>query len=516
MSYNVDASVSTPILSPSFHSRPEDIEEETAIVKCLVLESGSSQVRDCGIAASADACVPAENDDIDADLVTWDGPEDPANPRNWTKQAKWTVTVLGSLFELVTLTSSLMIAPAFSTVSRDLHIKNDASTQLSLSSCAGFQFGPSRFRPPIRALWPKKYHDVVESVVFDVEHRFWICKKSKRAYCRTLLLWARRQFGFWQRKQSLAVYSFLPLIGPAIGPIVGGFMTQRTTWRWCFWSTSIFDGVLQAAAMFWLWETHGPTVLHKKAKRPRKTTGNVRLHTSIENRSISDVVESLTRAIRFLGCQPIVQLGSIYTAYVFGVMYIVSATFANFWAREYGESIEVSGLNYIALAIGYTVGAQTAGLLTDRVSAHFKSRGNVTPEHRILVIFPAIICIPSGLLWYGWAAKSHLHWIMPNIGASIFGMGTQIGAQSMQAYLIDSYREYTASALAASWVLRSITGFAFPLFGLSLYKSVGYGWGNSILVLGYLIVGFPIPLVIWFYGARLRAKERELVEQEDD
>jgi hypothetical protein len=33
----------------------------------------------------------------DPNLVTWDGPEDPANPKNWTNKHKWAATVIGMI-----------------------------------------------------------------------------------------------------------------------------------------------------------------------------------------------------------------------------------------------------------------------------------------------------------------------------------------------------------------------------------------------------------------------------------
>jgi hypothetical protein len=74
----------------------------------------------------------------------------------------------------------------------------------------------------------------------------------------------------------------------------------------------------------------------------------------------------------------------------------------------------------------------------------------------------------------------------------------------MQAYVMDSYRKYIASASAASEFL-SLTGFAFPLFAPKMYGGLGYGWGNSLLAFLFLAIGVPAPLLLWRYGAKLRA-----------
>lgn len=53
-------------------------------------------------------------------------------------------------------------------------------------------------------------------------------------------------------------------------------------------------------------------------------------------------------------------------------------------------------------------------------------------------------------------------------------------------------------------MLRSLTGFGFPLFALAMYCKLGYGWGNSVLGFAVLAVGYAGALILWFLGHRLR------------
>jgi MFS family permease len=34
-----------------------------------------------------------------------------------------------------------------------------------------------------------------------------------------------------QRGKAVGIYSLMPLLGPAVGPIAGGWIALRTTWR---------------------------------------------------------------------------------------------------------------------------------------------------------------------------------------------------------------------------------------------------------------------------------------------
>lgn len=70
-------------------------------------------------------------------------------------------------------------------------------------------------------------------------------------------------------------------------------------------------------------------------------------------------------------------------------------------------------------------------------------------------------------------------------------------------YLVDAYTVYSASAVAASTVLRSLFGALLPLAGPAMYSSLGVGWGTSVL--GFIAVAMiPVPFVFIFYGERIR------------
>ena len=74
-----------------------------------------------------------------------------------------------------------------------------------------------------------------------------------------------------------------------------------------------------------------------------------------------------------------------------------------------------------------------------------------------------------------------------------------------QIYLVDAFGPYAASALAANTVLRSFFGTFLPLAGPQMYKTLGLGWGNSLL--GFLALGFaPVPWFFYKYGEQARAR----------
>ena len=305
----------------------------------------------------------------------------------------------------------------------------------------------------------------------------------------------------------MALYAMGPMLGPALGPVAGGFIAQYTTWRWVFWSTSILAISVQFAGILWFRESHPGTLLKRKRDRLVKETGNKELHVDEKVETLGfKMRQALIRPVKLFTTQPIVTAISIYIAFIFGVAYLIFATFPDIWTGKYGESQGIGSLNYLSTAIGCFVGLFLNFAFTDKIYKYLKSKnsGEGKPEFRVPMIMAGSILIIVGLFWYGWSVEGHVHWIMPNIGALIYTTGQICCTQGMQTYTIDCYQTYAASAMAASTILRSLLGFAFPLFAPYLYQNLGYGWGTSVLGFISIGIGIPAPVIFWLYGPKLR------------
>lgn len=316
-----------------------------------------------------------------------------------------------------------------------------------------------------------------------------------------------------QRGKAISIYSLAPLLGPAIGPIAGGFIAQNTTWRWCFWSTSIFTALVQCCGIFLLQETYAPKLLAWKRDKLRKETGNMDLHTEFDdpNKTIVNTLKiALARPFRLLFTQPIVIILACYMAYLYGLMYLVLSTFPRLWSEQYHQSTGIGSLNFISLGLGFFLGTQITAPLNDALYRKLKKKNNGVgkPEFRVPIMVPGSILVPAGLFWYGWSAQAKTHWIVPDIGIAFFCAGTIMSFQCIQTYLVDSYTRYAASAIAAATVLRSLAGFGFPLFAPAMYKALDYGWGNSLLGFIGIGLGVPAPFLLWKFGELLRSKSQ--------
>ena len=418
-----------------------------------------------------------------------------------------------------------MVAPAIATISKDFNITNSIEQQLVFSVFVlAYAVGPL-FLGPLSEIWgrvPVLQLANLFYLVFNTAAGFSQNKGEMIAFrflsglggSAPLAIGGGVLGDCWraeERGAAIAIYSLAPLLGPAIGPIAGGFITANTTWRWTFWATSIADAAIQVSGLFFLQETFSPTLLARKAAKLRKATGNTSLRTEFDNpdRSFGALMrKSIIRPFKLLSTQIIVQVLALYMAFVYGIMYLVLSTFPVLWDQVYHESISIGSLNYVSLGLGFFIGAQTAARLNDMIYRHLKEkRGGVgKPEFRAPLMLPASLLVPTGLFIYGWSAQYHVHWIVPNIGTTLLAAGTIVAFQMIQSYIVDSYTLYAASAISATAVLRSLAGFGFPLFAPYMYDALDYGWGNSLLALVGIGIGVPAPILLWKYGAMLRAK----------
>ena len=122
------------------------------------------------------------------------------------------------------------------------------------------------------------------------------------------------------------------------------------------------------------------------------------------------------------------------------------------------------------------------------------------------MMLPASALVPLGLLIYGWTAQFHVHLLLPNLGMMIYCIGLIVGFQCIQAYILDTYTLYAASAIGSLSILRAVSGFVFPLLGPLMFRRFGYGWASTMMAGVAAVIGLMAPFGLKVFGPRLRAK----------
>ncbi|KAI7051116.1 MFS general substrate transporter [Hortaea werneckii] len=460
-----------------------------------------------------------EQEALDPNIVDWDGPDDPANPVNWSATRKWTNIAVLSALTLLTPLASSMFAPGVPEVMRTFHSDNENIATFVVSVyLLGFAFGPLVVAP-LSELYGRAivYHVCnLGFILFTVA-----CALSTSM---NMLIGFRFLAGIWgiapitngggtiadlmkpeQRGGAMAIWAMGPLLGPVIGPVAGGFLAQAEGWRWIFWVIAIAIGVMTIAGFFALEETYPPTLLERKTRKLRKETGNLRLRSKLDQQLPAHelFIRAIVRPTKLLFLSPICALMSLYMAFVYAILYLLFTTFTFVFEDNYGFSQGTVGLVYIGCGIGMLLGLAILGKASDPLMQYLARKhndGKVKPEYRLPMLIYAGTTIPLGLFLYGWTAQYHIQWAVPLLGTLFVGIGLIAAFMCINTYLVDTFTIYAASAMAANTVLRSLFGATFPLFGLSMYNTLGLGWGNSLLAFIALAM-CPIPLLFYWYGA---------------
>jgi MFS family permease len=216
-------------------------------------------------------------------------------------------------------------------------------------------------------------------------------------------------FNRQQLQFPMLIYTASPFIGPSVGPLVGGFINQYTAWRWTFYVLLIWAGANLCMIALLVPETYHPVLLRNKARKLRKVTGDERWKAPMEktNKSIPKTIgNSLLRPFQFFGAFPIVFEGN------------------------HGFTLSQTGLTFSGIFVGMVLGAATDPLWHKNYERLIRQReiatgeiGGSEPEYRLPPTIAGAIFVPIGLFMFAWTTYSSVHWIVPIIGSTIFGLG---------------------------------------------------------------------------------------------
>ncbi|KAI0149024.1 major facilitator superfamily domain-containing protein [Pestalotiopsis sp. NC0098] len=297
-----------------------------------------------------------------------------------------------------------------------------------------------------------------------------------------------------ERSVPFALFTAACFCGPVIAPLVGGFLTQYTGWRWNFWLMFIICCVLFALLVVIVPETY-----------PTKRKGYQAAEQSRKERT-EDFRRSLARPWLMFFREPILFFLSLYMSFIYGVLFLKFTAYPVVFQQSRGWSLSISGLSFLGIAAGMLLATVLSTHLNQIRLRYVKRLGSV-PEARLPHLIPVAWLMPISLFVFAWTAEPPAHWIIPILAGVPFGFGLVLLFLGINAYLTDCYERFSASALAANALLRCIFGGSFAVLADIMYRGLGTAW--AISVLGFVALALtPMPWVFYRYGPYLRSKSR--------
>ncbi|KAJ8081638.1 hypothetical protein PM082_007484 [Marasmius tenuissimus] len=214
-----------------------------------------------------------------ANLESWE--TDPDNARNWPSLKKWTTVFVIALYTLIPPLGSSMMAPGLPNIADIYGIHSKTITSLTLSVfLLSFAIGPL-FLAPISEMYGRTW-------VFHIANIFSIAFSLGCAFAPSTnaLIAFRFLSGFsgaapiacgggtigdlfseGERGSAMAIYAMGPLIGPAVGPIAGGYLTEAFGIKWVFVTIAGACGVASLVGIPLLRETYAPVIRRHRTMR---------------------------------------------------------------------------------------------------------------------------------------------------------------------------------------------------------------------------------------------------------
>ncbi|OCH93210.1 MFS general substrate transporter [Obba rivulosa] len=318
------------------------------------------------------------------------------------------------------------------------------------------------------------------------------------------------------RGKAITLFVLAPFIGPALGPLVGGYISDSgVTWRWLFWVLTIFAGCCFGIQLFTLPETYAPILLVQKARQLRRETGDQRYHAPFERSQKLGLAErlrqTLMRPFKILFQEPMLIATTIYMSFMYGTVYLLFEAFPVVFQEGHGFSPGKTGLMYIPLIIGSLLGGVVYLVMFHpryeaAVEAHKPNL--VPPEIRLDMAMTFAPLFAVTFFWFGWTSFPTISFWAPMMAGMTLGLSVICLFLALFNYIIaDTYLFAAASALAANTVVRSSAGATFPLFATQMYNALNPRWASTLLGC-FACLLLPIPFILKRYGAALRAKSR--------
>lgn len=460
--------------------------------------------------------------ETDPSLITWDSDDDPKNPRNWSLARKWRTVSFCALLSVMPNIISTVPEPATARILKTYNNSNTEVGSLIISIMLLFWSISALVVGPISEIVGRRATMLGAGAWSGI----WSLACGFAPTTATMLVFRSLNglfsvapmcvgggtctdlFNDDERNWPLASWSLAPSIGPVVGPIIGGWVNEFIDWRWTFWIATCMQFGLIALCVFGYEETYAPFILKNKCRKLIKTTGNKELHTlwDINKRPfIKELGLALLRPILFLTTNPLVFGLSLFLAFSYGMMYLMLTTFTDLWEERYGFSSGIAGTMYVSFLIGMVVGTI---FFTTLMSHHQKKRhleGRGKQEDKLFYLPISAIIMSIGMFWYGWSAKGHVHWMMPEVGVGLFGFGMFVVFQAVQSYCVQINPQLAGSIMAAALSFRGMVGFGCPLFGRQMYDRLDYGWANTVIGLLMIVIGVPYPMLVYRYGPAMRA-----------
>jgi multidrug resistance protein len=278
-----------------------------------------------------------------------------------------------------------------------------------------------------------------------------------------------------ERGTALGWFLSGALIGPALGPLIGGVIVTYRSWRVIFWLQSALAGCGLVLVSLVLPETLA-------YKRSVELVGLTKTKQASKIWTWTNPVRVL-RLYRY----PNILIVGLASSSLLWNMYSFLTPIRYVLNPRFGLSTPLqSGLFYLVPGSGYLLGTFFGGRWADTVvKRYITKRGRRIPEDRLRSALPFMgIVIPICMLIYGWSVEKRAGGVaLPVIAMFVQGVAQLFCFPSLNTYCLDVNQRRSGEVVAGNYAIRYLFGALGTAVVLPAIEKIGVGWFSTISAL---------------------------------
>lgn len=337
------------------------------------------------------------------------------------------------------------------------------------------------------------------------------------------------------------------LLGPAIGPVIGGLLSQYLGWRSIFWFLFIIAAVWLVQFIFFYPETSRKIVGNGSVPPPMLwnmslvTYLKTRKQMSEKDRIAAEegmlVPAAAERRQKLSFPNPLPTLAIVLQKDTAVLLVINSIFFAGFYdvaigitslyAKTYDLNDLEIGLCYFPYGAGSALASIVNGKLLDsnyRRMAHQLGLPVLRNRHtdlknfpiekaRLQIAFPMILIAILLIIVFGWVLDYGVHIAAPTTITFFMGFCLTASFNTASTLLIDLYPNKAATATAGNNITRCLLGAGATAVIEPMLRAMGIGWCYTFVAL-VMLATTPLFFILIQRGPGWR-EERRLRESAD-
>ncbi|KAF9015829.1 MFS general substrate transporter [Hymenopellis radicata] len=385
------------------------------------------------------------------------------------------------------------------------------------------------------------------------------CANPYRVFKRGNVHWAATLadiFDPTERGTKMGIYYISPLLGPSLGPIIGGGLTTAFNWRAVFWFLSILAGVVflgflllykdtfrkersatyqalikrrlkEQAAKKLKEEEQAAQSRPESLKEKEREAGDREARTTNSSRDVEKaepmaevgaLVKDPTLKISMRDVNPIKPLwlvlrrwnnalmlfaSGLIFSYCFTVVYTTSRTLGS----AYGYNPLKIGLVLLSFGLGNVAGSYLGGRWSDIQLSRLteKNGGKTYAEMRLQSTKYAIWLFPISVVGLGWVCQQHVHVSAICVMLFLSGFFVISVYSSTLAYIVDANVGRSSTAVALNSFFRGVAAFLGTEIAVPIQDGLGDGWMYTIFAIA-LLFGSAAILLTMKKGEEWRTK----------